>query len=97
MIFATIKFSDLLNQIKEANLEYSKLNFENRTIIAFKDSDIDRRIFCFIFPIGEEGPASKIKDFINLGECNDGGKFTSVGQAVNQAKIFITCTNNRKQ
>lgn len=29
---------------------------------------------------------------LNLGECNDGGKFTSVNQAVNQAKQYIdTC------
>jgi hypothetical protein len=26
---------------------------------------------------------------INLGECNDGSKFTSINQAVNQAKEFL--------
>ena len=26
---------------------------------------------------------------LNLGECNDGSKFTSVNQAVNQAKVIV--------
>jgi len=26
---------------------------------------------------------------LNLGECNDGSKFTAINQAINQAKIFI--------
>lgn len=26
---------------------------------------------------------------LNLGECNDGGKFTSVNQAINQAKGIV--------
>jgi hypothetical protein len=26
---------------------------------------------------------------LNLGECNDGGKFTSVNQAINQAKAIV--------
>ena len=28
---------------------------------------------------------------LNLGECNDGGRFTSVNQAINQAKGIVDC------
>lgn len=35
--------------------------------------------------------------YINLGECNDGSKFTAINQAVNQAKEFITVTTNFKK
>ena len=28
---------------------------------------------------------------LNLGECNDGSRFTSVNQAINQAKGIINC------
>lgn len=31
-----------------------------------------------------------------LGQCNDGGKLTSVNQAINQAKSFIDCCNSLK-
>lgn len=91
MKYFVVRFTDLLNQIKENNLDYAKLDFEDRTILSFKDPD--KEIFCFIYPLGEEGPAIQIDKFINLGQCNDGAKFSSVGQAVNQAKIFINCTN----
>ena len=30
---------------------------------------------------------------LNLGECNDGSKFTAVNQAINQAKEFINICN----
>ena len=32
---------------------------------------------------------------LNLGECNNGDKLTSVNQAINQAKDFINCCNER--
>ncbi len=31
---------------------------------------------------------------LNLGECNDGSKFTAVSQAINQAKIFSDTCNH---
>lgn len=33
--------------------------------------------------------------WINLGECNNGDKFTSIGQAINQAKNFIWFTKKQ--
>ena len=30
---------------------------------------------------------------LNLGECNNGSKFTAVNQSVNQAKDFVNCCN----
>lgn len=45
------------------------------------------QVYCHIHRVN-----SKWK-FLNLGECNDGGKFTSVNQAINQAKSLIDCCN----
>lgn len=33
------------------------------------------------------------KESLNLCECNDGDKFTSINQAVNQAKEFVNVCN----
>ena len=43
------------------------------------------KIVCEIF--------RKNKHFINLGQCNDGSKFTAINQAINQAKEYINIVN----
>jgi hypothetical protein len=45
------------------------------------------KINCHIYRIGSKWQP------LNLGECNDGGKFTAVNQAVNQAKDFLNVCN----
>jgi hypothetical protein len=56
----------------------------------YKEYDIKKEkwlekkdIICHLFRKGSKNQPLK------LGECNDGGKFTSVNQAINQAKSFI--------
>lgn len=44
-------------------------------------------VYCFLYRIGSKWQP------LNLGECNDGSKFTAVNQAVNQAKDFVNCCN----
>ncbi len=81
----------------EQNLRKEDLkeeNYSNSKIVAWrdvyeeydekKDKWIEKKdIICHLF-------RNKCKHQpLNLGECNDGGKFTSVNQAVNQAKQII--------
>jgi hypothetical protein len=51
-----------------------------------KDKWVNKsQVFCYLYRLG-----SKYQP-INLGECNDGSKFTSVNQAINQAKDYVNC------
>jgi hypothetical protein len=45
------------------------------------------KIYCHLYRVGSKNQP------LNLGECNDGSKFTAVNQAVNQAKDFVNCCN----
>ena len=45
--------------------------------------DRKKDVVCHLYRNG-----SKNQPF-NLGECNDGGRFTSVNQAINQAKSIV--------
>lgn len=42
-----------------------------------------QQVYCYLYRAGSKWQP------LNLGECNDGGKFT----AVNQAKDFVNCCN----
>ncbi len=53
-----------------------------------KDKWIEKKnVVCHLFRNGSENQP------LNLGECNDGSKFTSVNQAINQAKQIVDCLN----
>lgn len=53
-----------------------------------KDKWVNKsQVYCFLYMRGSKWQP------LNLGECNDGSKFTSVNQAVNQAKDFVNCCN----
>lgn len=48
------------------------------------------QVYCHLYRTGSEWQP------LNLGECNDGSRFTAVNQAVNQAKDFVnTCDKYR--
>lgn len=81
----------------ERNLREEDLkeeNYSNSKIVAWrdvyeeydekKDKWIEKKdIICYLY-------RNKSKNQpLNLGECNDGRKFTSVNQAINQAKQII--------
>lgn len=46
-----------------------------------------KEIYCHLYRVGSRWQP------LNLGQCNDGGKFTAVNQSINQAKVFIDCCN----
>ena len=46
-----------------------------------------KEICCHVYRIGSKNQP------LNLGQCNDGSKFTSVNQSINQVKAFINCCN----
>ena len=49
-----------------------------------KDKWVERKdIVCRLFRNGSKNQP------LNLGECNDGGRFTAVNQAINQAKEIV--------
>lgn len=49
-----------------------------------KDKWIEKKdVVCHLFRNGSENKP------LNLGECNDGSRFTSVNQAINQAKQIV--------
>ena len=53
-----------------------------------KNSWLDKKaIMCSVNRINSKNKS------LYLGECNDGSKFTSVNQAINQAKQFISTCN----
>jgi hypothetical protein len=78
-------------------------NYLNSTIVSWENhwnefNDVKQRmeskkeIICHIYRIGSKWQP------LNLGECNDGGKFTAVNQAINQAKEFVdVCIKNNYQ
>ena len=45
------------------------------------------QVYCHLYRVGS------VNQPLNLGECNDGSKFTAVKQAINQAKDFVNCCN----
>ena len=57
-----------------------RLVLEKTTCSAIPLMKEEKRIICII---------TTNKNILSLGECNDGSKFTSVNQAINQAKSFI--------
>jgi hypothetical protein len=46
-----------------------------------------KQVMCNLYRLGSNNQP------LNLGECNNGDKFTSVNQAINQAKGFIDTCN----
>lgn len=46
-----------------------------------------KEVVCHLYRVGSKWQP------LNLGECNDGSKFTAVNQAINQAKEFIDICN----
>ena len=46
-----------------------------------------KQVECHLYRLGSKWQP------LNLGGCNDGGKFTAVNQAINQAKDFVNCCN----
>ena len=46
-----------------------------------------KQVYCHLYRTGSKWQP------LNLGECNDGSKFTAVNQAVNQAKEFVNYFN----
>ena len=48
--------------------------------------DKKSQVCCHLYRVGSKWQP------LNLGECNDGSKFTSVNQAINQAKDFVNYT-----
>jgi hypothetical protein len=65
--------------------EEKELTYKNSKIIAYKLED--KSISCFIYRDGSNWQP------LNLGECNNGSKFTAVNQAINQAKQYIDFFN----
>lgn len=68
--------------------------YSNSKIVAWRDvyEEYDEKknkwiekkdVVCRLFRNGSENQP------LNLGECNDGGRFTSVNQAINQAKGIV--------
>lgn len=49
-----------------------------------KDKWVEKKdVICHLYRNGSKNQP------LNLGECNDGGKFTSVNQSINQAKDIV--------
>ena len=48
------------------------------------------QVYCHLYRVGSKNQP------LNLGECNDGSKFTAVNQAINQAKDFVNCCNENE-
>jgi hypothetical protein len=46
-----------------------------------------KEIICLVYRLGSKWQP------LNLNECNDGSKFTSINQAINQAKEYINICN----
>jgi hypothetical protein len=46
-----------------------------------------KEIICHVYMVGSKWQP------LNLGECNDGSKFTAVNQSINQAKTFVDVCN----
>lgn len=59
---------------------------------AKKDKWIEKKdVFCYLYcPLIKYQP-------LNLGECNNGSKFTSVNQAINQAKQIVDFVINYRK
>jgi hypothetical protein len=68
--------------------------YKESRIVAWKDTweEYDEKkdkwnnksaIICYLYRKGSKNQP------LNLGECNDGSKFTAINQAINQAKSFI--------
>lgn len=59
---------------------------------AKKDRWVEKKdVFCHLYcPLIKYQP-------LNLGECNDGSKFTSVNQAINQAKGIVDSVSYHKK
>ena len=68
--------------------EEKELTYKDSKIISYRLED--KSIACYIYR-----PTSKWQP-LNLGECNNGSKFTAVNQAINQAKQYIDYFNNLK-
>lgn len=53
-----------------------------------KDKWVEKKeVICHLYRKGSKNQP------LNLGERNDGSKFTAVNQAINQAKEFVDCCN----
>ena len=79
-------------EVKKEGLKEEK--YSNSRIVAWmdicqeydekKDKWIEKKVvMCCLYRNGSKNQP------LNLGECNDGGKFTSINQAINQAKIIV--------
>lgn len=66
--------------------EEKELTYKDSKIISYRLED--KSIVCYIYR-----STSKWQP-LNLGECNNGSKFTAVNQAINQAKQYIDYFNN---
>lgn len=85
----------------ERNLERIETKEETylgNKIIAWKDKweeynekkekwEQKSQIYCHLYRTASKGQP------LNLGECNDGSKFTATNQAINQAKEFVNVCN----
>jgi hypothetical protein len=60
--------------------EYKEVHYSRSRIVAWK---VNKHIVCHLYRNGCKNQP------LNLGECNDGSPFTSVNQAINQAKQII--------
>lgn len=65
--------------------EERELIYKNSKIIAYKLEN--KYICCHIYRDNSKWQP------LNLGECNNGSKFTAVNQAINQAKQYIDYFN----
>ena len=87
---------DVIRNLEKVD-EKSEIFLDNK-IISWKeifevyDKDKDKwskkfKVHCHLYRKNKQGNF----DFrLSSGECNDGGRFTAVNQAINQAKEFIT-------
>lgn len=71
------------SKIHAYKLVYNDFDFK-------KNKDVEvKQIQCYIYR------GWKNNQLLNLVECNDGSKFTSVNQAINQAKQYIEFFNKK--
>lgn len=81
-----------INDFREEDLREE--SYSNSRIVAwrnvYKEYDEKKKkwvekkeVICHLYRNGS------LNQPLNLGECNDGGRFTSVNQAINQAKEIV--------
>jgi hypothetical protein len=81
---------EIEDSFKYKVLEHNSIDYLGSKIMGEKIERVDKSK-AFICWIWFDGNPKNFKDlnFLNVGECHNGDQFTSIGQAINQAKDIV--------